>query len=90
MPTNRTTILSLALALTLAAPAAGHAEEREPTPEERAAIEQVLTAQGYTRWEEIELEDDMWEVEGAVHTDGRTYDLKLRIDDLAVAEQEEE
>lgn len=32
--------------------------DREPTPEERAAIEGVLLAQGFTAWDEIEFDND--------------------------------
>ncbi len=58
--------------------------DRPPNAEERKAIEDVLTAAGYTSWEEIEFDDDdddendrVWEVDDAIGPDGREYDLKL-------------
>jgi hypothetical protein len=89
---NRTPLLLAlsALALVLAAPSPARSDDRPPTPEERAAIEQVLGAQGYSAWEEIELDDDVWEVDDAVHSDGRKYDLTLAPGDLAVVEREED
>ena len=51
--------------------------DREPTAQERTQIEQTLRSQGYSSWEGIEYDDDMWEVDDAQHTDGRKYDLKV-------------
>jgi hypothetical protein len=61
----------------LFAPATSALADRAPTPEERARIEAVLRAEGFTRWSEIELDDGMWEVDDAVAADGTKYDLKL-------------
>jgi len=71
------TILTAAVLTGLAAPALA---DRAPTADERAAIEAKLTAEGFTRWESIELEDDgsVWEVDDAVAADGREYDLHLK------------
>jgi hypothetical protein len=70
-------ILAAGLAAALfAAPAL--ADDRPPTPEERARIEGVLATEGFTSWDEIEWDDDgHWEVDDAVGPDGRQYDLKL-------------
>jgi hypothetical protein len=69
--------LLAASALALA-PIAAAADDRPPTPEERAQIEEVLRAEGFTSWEEIEWDDDgYWEVDDAVAADGQEYDLKL-------------
>lgn len=65
----------LAMAM-VSAPAA--AADRPPTAEERAAIEAALRGMGYMSWEEIELDDDVWEIDDAVAADGKKYDLKLR------------
>ena len=75
--------LAIAIVLGLAAPALA---DRDPTPEERARIEAALRAEGFTRWDDIELEDDgsVWEVDDAVGADGREYDLKLNPDTLAI------
>jgi hypothetical protein len=52
--------------------------DREPTPEERAAIEGVLFAEGFTAWDEIEFDNDgYWEIDDAIAADGQSYDLKL-------------
>lgn len=58
--------------------------DRAPTAQERAEIEAVLRAAGYTSWEEIEFDDDddddddqVWEVDDAIGADGHEYDLKL-------------
>ena len=64
--------------------------DRDPTPEERTRIEAALTAEGFTRWEDIELEDDgsVWEVDDAVGADGREYDLELHPDTLAILKRD--
>jgi hypothetical protein len=69
----------LAAGLTAAlATAPARADDRPPTPEERARIEGILAVEGFTRWDEIEWDDDgHWEVDDAVGADGRQYDLKL-------------
>lgn len=64
--------------------------DRAPDATERAAIENKLKAEGYTRWEEIELEDDgsKWEVDDAVHADGKTYDLDLKPGTLEIIKRD--
>ncbi len=64
------------------------ADDRPPTPSERAAIEAFLRAQGYTRWDAIELDDGKWEVDDAIGPDGREYDLKLSVDPLAIIKRD--
>jgi Peptidase propeptide and YPEB domain len=61
--------------------------DRAPTPEERARIEQALRSLGFQSWEEIELDDGLWEVDDAKHTDGKEYDLKLDPATLRVVKQ---
>ncbi|MCV0395169.1 MAG: PepSY domain-containing protein [Rhizobiaceae bacterium] len=70
------TILAAAGVMALTLPAFA---DRDPTPEERAAIEAVLAEQGFTQWGSIELEDDesRWEVDDAIAPDGKEYDLEL-------------
>ncbi len=79
-------VLALPLIL-LASPAFA---DRAPTPEERTAIEAKLRAEGFTRWESIELEDDepVWEVDDAVGSDGREYDLKLAVGTLEILKRD--
>ena len=78
--------LTAALGL-LASPAFA---DRAPTPEERAAIEAKLKADGFTKWESIELEDDesVWEVDDAVAADGREYDLHLKPGTLEILKRD--
>ena len=70
-------------ALCLAAPAA-RADDRVPTPDERAEIEKVLQGQGYTSWDEIKMDDGAWKVEDARRADGGKYKVKLRPGSLDV------
>jgi uncharacterized membrane protein YkoI len=84
----RPSLLTLAAAAALlASPALA---DRAPTPEERAAIEAKLRAEGFTRWESIELEDDesVWEVDDAVAADGREYDLDLEPGTLEILKRD--
>ncbi|SDN42025.1 Peptidase propeptide and YPEB domain-containing protein [Lutimaribacter pacificus] len=71
----------LVVALTgamMAAPVAAWADDRPANAQERAAIEEVLRAAGYTAWDEIEWDDDnYWEVDDARGADNREYELKL-------------
>ena len=77
----RTIVLAASSLALIAGPAL--AKDRAPTPQERAAIEKVLKAQGFTSWEEIELDDDsprraaVWDVDDARGSDGKAFDLKL-------------
>jgi Peptidase propeptide and YPEB domain len=62
-----------------------------PTAEERAKIEAVLRSHGFSRWGEIEREDDSaWEVEHAYASDGEKYELKLRRGTLEIINREKE
>ena len=80
-------LIFAAAAALLASPALA---DRAPTPEERAAIEAKLRAEGFTRWESIELEDDesVWEVDDAVAADGREYDLDLKPGTLEILKRD--
>ncbi len=62
--------------------------DRPPTIEELAHIETALRAHGFQAWDEIELDDDGWEIDDAVAADGRRYDLKLDPVTLAILESE--
>jgi hypothetical protein len=63
--------------------------DRAPTPQERSRIETMLRNEGFTRWGNIELDedDDVWEIGGAYASDGR-YDLWLHPDTLAIIGRE--
>ena len=65
------------------------AKDRPPTAAEKQAIESYLRAQGYSSWEEIEL-DDVWEVDDAAARDGRKYDLTLSVSPLAITKSRED
>ena len=81
------TIFLASAALALAAPAD---DDRPPTPQERAAIEAKLRAEGFVRRDDIELDDGLWEVDDARRPDGREYDLKLRPGSLEVVRRDPE
>ena len=80
-------LAALALAGAVAAPAWAD-DDRPPTTQERAAIEQVLRKEGFVRWDEIELDDGVWEVDDARTAEGREYDLKLRPGSLEIIHRE--
>jgi hypothetical protein len=89
MSTIKHILCGLVLAAGMLLP--GHAfADRSPTPQERSRIETVLRDEGFTRWGRIEMddEDDLWEVDDARAPDGRTYDLTLHPDTLAIIGRE--
>jgi hypothetical protein len=79
----------LVVALGLAALAAPALAARPPTADERAAIEKVLHAAGFTKWREIELADKgpYWTVDDAIAADSMQYDLKLAPGTLEIVER---
>ena len=83
----------LLIAGLLAAPLAtsAYADDRAPTADERAQIEATLKAEGFTSWGEIELDDGKtWEVDDAIHSDGREYDLELDRETYAITDRDED
>lgn len=83
----RPLILGIVLATPLSFPAV--ADDRAPTAEERAQIEAVLEREGFTSWGEIELDDGkVWEVDDAIHSDGREYDLELNPTSLEITDRD--
>lgn len=83
--TNLAIMLASGAAILTAAGAAFAATpDRAPTAEERAAIERVLSANGFVSWEEIELDSGRWEIDDAVTHDGSRFDVKLAPDTLRV------
>lgn len=64
--------------------------DRDATPEERGRIEQALRAQGFTAFGDIELDDGVWEVDNARHSDGNLYDLKLERESLRILHREQD
>ena len=85
------TSLALGIGFAVAAIGVGPAwADRDPTAQEEARIEEALISQGFKNWDDIELDDDAWEVEGAQAQNGEWYDLRLDITTLQVIEQEED
>ena len=79
----------LAIGLMAGAATVASADDRPPTPEERAAIEDALRQAGFLTWEEIELDDDVWEVDDA-QGDGGKFDLKLDPETLGILSSDRE
>jgi uncharacterized membrane protein YkoI len=65
-----------------------YADDRPPTADEKTAIESALKGLGFSEWKKIELDDDKWEIDDAVHSDGNKYKVKLDFKSLAVLKQE--
>jgi len=86
------TVKVLALGLAFAVTAIGPVwADRDPTADERARIESFLRSEGFSDWEDIELDDEAWEVEGAVaEASGEGYDLKLDPTTLEIIERTED
>lgn len=74
-------LLALGLSALLAtAPLAtvAFANDRPPTPAELSELTKILNDAGFTSWRKIELDDGKWEVDDAVHQDGRVFDVDIR------------
>lgn len=92
MRSIKTHVASLAASLMMAAVlvASPAKADREPTPEERTRIETVLRAAGFQRWEEIELDDGLWEVDDAIDAADKEWDLKLDPTSMAIVKRTED
>jgi len=64
--------------------------DRPPTAEERTRIETVLREAGFKSWEEIELDDGVWEVDDAKDAAGKEWDLKLDPTTFAIVKRTED
>jgi uncharacterized membrane protein YkoI len=62
--------------------------DRAPTVAERAHVEAILHAQGFRQWEELELDDDVWLVDGALGFDGRRYHVEIDARTFAIVERD--
>lgn len=72
------------------ASAPSFADDRPPTAEERTRIEAALTANGYTSWGSIELDDDrVLEVDDARDAEGKEWDLDLDMQSLAIVKRDD-
>jgi hypothetical protein len=45
---------------------------------------------GFARWDDIELEDGVWEIDDARSADGKKYELRLHPETSEVIEREED
>jgi len=85
----RLAIPLLALTLSAGFTATARADEKLP-PDQQAKVEAVLRQEGFTKWKEIELDDGMIEVDDAVDSNGKQFDLKLDPKTLAVVKRKAE
>ena len=82
---------SMTLALALAAGLAGPALADEKLPaDQQAKVEAMLRQEGFTKWDEIELDDGMIEVDDAIDAAGKKFDLKLDPKTLAIVKRKPE
>lgn len=79
----------LAATLLLGVGTAARADEKLP-PEQQAKVEAMLKQEGFTKWEEIELDDGMIEVDDAIDASGKKFDLKLDPKTLAIVKRKAE
>lgn len=64
--------------------------DRAPTAEEKTGIETKLKTLGYMSWGEVEFDTDtnQWDVNNAMASDHKQYDLKLNAQTLDVISKE--
>lgn len=87
MPTKTRILAALTIATLPAVALADN--DRQPTEDERSAIEAKLIEAGFDRWEEIEFDDGLWEVDDARKPGNTTdeWDLKLHPETLAIVSE---
>lgn len=78
------TLVGLAL---LSGPAL--ADEKLP-PDQQVKVEDILKKEGFTKWDEIELDDGMIEVDDAIDANGKQFDLKLDPKTLEIVKRKAE
>ena len=64
--------------------------DEEAEPEDRARIAEALRAARYQSFEEVDLDDGVWEADDAVGSDGREYDLKLDRGTLEIIDKDDD
>lgn len=64
--------------LALSINASASAAEPSRNDSGRGSVVDVLRANGFVSWREIERDDGGWEVDDARHSSGRVYDLDIR------------
>ena len=79
----------LALAIVAGLGIAARADEKLP-PDQQAKVEAMLKQEGFTKWDEIELDDGMIEVDDAIDASGKKFDLKLDPKTLAIVKRKAE
>ncbi|MCJ2019729.1 MULTISPECIES: PepSY domain-containing protein [unclassified Methylobacterium] len=79
----------LALALLAGLGIAARADEKL-APDQQAKVEAMLKQEGFTKWDEIELDDGMIEVDDAIDANGKKFDLKLDPKTLAIVKRKAE
>lgn len=84
-----TAALAILVSAAIATPALA---DRKPTADELTKIETALKKEGFTKWEEIEYEEDDREIEvdDAVDANGKVFDLELDPKTLAITGKREE
>ncbi|AWN36916.1 PepSY domain-containing protein [Methylobacterium radiodurans] len=81
--------LILAAALSLGLCTLARADQKLP-PDQQAKVEAMLRQEGFTKWDEIELDDGMIEVDDAIDAAGKKFDLKLDPQSLAIVKRKAE
>jgi len=79
----------LAAALSLGLVTLAQADQKLP-PDQQAKVEAMLRQEGFTKWDEIELDDGMIEVDDAIDASGKKFDLKLDPQSLAIVKRKAE
>jgi Peptidase propeptide and YPEB domain len=51
---------------------------------DQAKVEEALKAQGYTKWKSIVLDNGTWEVDDAINTAGKQFDLRIDANSLKI------
>ncbi|GJE28607.1 PepSY domain-containing protein [Methylobacterium organophilum] len=86
------TLRPLALAvlgLALAAGGPALADQKLP-PDQQAKVEALLKQEGFTKWDEVELDDGMIEVDDAIDSSGKKVDLKIDPNTMAIVKRKAE
>jgi hypothetical protein len=65
------------------------ADEKLP-PDQQTKVEDILKKEGFTKWDEIELDDGMIEVDDAIDANGKQFDLKLDPKTLEIVKRKAE
>ncbi len=85
----RPPVILAAVALSLGLGTLAQADQKLP-PDQQAKVEAMLRQEGFTKWDEIELDDGMIEVDDAIDASGKKFDLKLDPQSLAIVKRKAE